>query len=71
MNGHTTAEELWIRLEALRGLLFAEYDFDLHEIAEVEHAALVEFKPTSKKEPARDRIGELPVAAGEIAVWPG
>ncbi len=37
-------EELHIRCDALRGLLYAEFGFDLEEIAAVESAALREFE---------------------------
>lgn len=38
------SEELRIRCDALRGLLYAECGFELDEIAAVENAALSEFR---------------------------
>jgi hypothetical protein len=49
----TTCEELRIRCDALRGLLYAEYGFELDEIAAVEDAALSEFRVETAFSPLR------------------
>ncbi len=47
-----TPEEMRIRCDALRGLLYAECGFELNEISAVEAAALAEFrmKRTGRRE---------------------